>query len=259
MTSVSILAGFYLLARIIDAGRTLVHSGYWRYALAYSLPLIPHTLAGLILAQMDRLLIDRYIGRSEAGLYTLAYQIGELVTLIWTATNAAWVPWFYEQMAKKNDWLIRRRANQYLIGFTVLTAAITIAGPWLLTFLSPPEYWSTRTIVPVVMGGMFFNLTYAFYANSEFYLKQTVYISIGTSLAAAVNVGLNVILLPRFGYPVAAWTTLVAYVLLFLFHAWIVIYRLHIRQLFDFRLMVVFGAGIIALATIISLVANAPG
>ncbi len=256
MTGVSIVAGLYLFARILATGRTLIHSGYWRYALTYSLPLIPHVLSGLILAQMDRLLIDRFIGRSEAGLYTLAYQIGELVTLMWTATNAAWVPWFYEQMEKKNDALIRRRANQYLIGFTVITAAVTIAGPWLLTLLAPQEYWSTRAIVPVVMGGMFFNLTYAFYANVEFFVKKTVYISIGTTLAAAINVGLNVVLLPKLGYRVAAWTTLIACVFLFLVHAWFVIFRLRINKLFDFRLMAMAGAGIIALTTVVYLLAQ---
>jgi O-antigen/teichoic acid export membrane protein len=233
----------------------LVQVTYWRYALAYSLPLIPHVLSGLILAQFDRLLIDRYIGRSEAGLYTLAYQIGEIVTLVWAATNAAWVPWFFEQMEKKNHSLIRQRANQYLLVFAGICAVAIITGPWFLTVLAPPQYWSTRPIVPIVMASMFFNLTYAFYANLEFFEKKTAYISAGTLLAAVANVVLNLWLLPILGYSAAAWTTLVAYILLFLFHAWIVIYRLRIKQLFNFPLMVGLGAGIVILAIVVYVLA----
>lgn len=249
LTGVSIVAGTYLLIKILYEGRTFIHTQYWRYALTYSVPLIPHVLARLILAQIDRLLIDQYIGRDAAGLYTLGYQIGEIVSLLWTATNYAWVPWFYMQVKQEKYILIRKRSSQYLLGFTLVVAGLILIGPWLLTVLSPPDYWSTRSLVPLVMGAQFFSLCYAFYVNLEFYEKKTVYISIGTALAAAINIALNLLLLPRFGYVASAWATLAAYVLLFLFHAAIVTFILRKSSMFNFRLMVVVGVGIIALST----------
>lgn len=257
MTSVSVVFGGFLLVRILTLGKVLIHTGYWRYTLVYSLPLIPHALSGLILSQIDRLMIDRYIGREEAGLYTLAYQIGELITMLWTATNTAWVPWFFEQMSKQDHETIRQRANQYLIGFAGITACFTVISPIILMVLSPARYWVARPVVPVVMGGMFFNLTYALYVNVEFYEKKTAYISAATTLAAILNILLNVLLLPRLGYSIAAWTTFVAYVALFLFHAWVVIRWLKQGYLFSFRLMLYLGVGITILSMLMGLVTSA--
>src|SRR5215207_8066860 len=61
-------------------------------------PLIPHALANMALSQFDRIMIDQYTGRAEAGIYSFAYQIGSLVFVVWTATNTAWGPWFYARM-----------------------------------------------------------------------------------------------------------------------------------------------------------------
>jgi O-antigen/teichoic acid export membrane protein len=57
-----------------------------------------------------------------------------------------------------------------------------------------------------------------FYGNYSFYRKKTGLISIATLSAGGINIGLNYWLIPIFGYIAAAYTTLVSYFLLFLFH-----------------------------------------
>lgn len=216
------ILGLYAARHVFAGSQRLVDMGAWRFALTYAVPLIPHMLTGIILSHFDRVLIDRFVGRSETGLYTLAYQIGELVYMIWYASNTAWVPWFFEQMAAGNDALIYRRAQQYLFAFTGLVLLTILAAPLLIAVVAPPDYRVAGPVVPVVMAGLFFQLPYSLYSNIEFFRKRTAYISVGTALASVVNVGLNIWLLPRYGYIAAAWTTLIAYVCLFAFHAIIV-------------------------------------
>lgn len=250
---VSFASGLFFLYRRMAAGAKLVFYNAWSYALKYALPLIPHALSGLILAQFDRVLIDRYIGRSQAGLYSFAYQLGEITYMIWIATNSAWVPWFFEKMTQKNYAVIRQRANQYLLGFTAITIAAILAGSFLVQIFGPPDFWQTRAIVPVIIGSQFFLLLYSFYANVEFFVKKTFYISIGTALAAAINVVLNIVLLPIYGYEVASWTTFVAYASLFFFHVIIVRYRLKM-SIFNFPLMMLTGAVVVVLSIAVYLV-----
>ena len=52
----------------------------------------------------------------------------------------------------------------------------------------------------------------------EYFYKKTKFIALGSMLAAALNVVLNYLFIPRYGYIVAAYTTLVTYVLYFVFH-----------------------------------------
>ncbi|MGC3596088.1 oligosaccharide flippase family protein, partial [Enterococcus faecium] len=67
----------------------------WIYALKISLPLIPHSLAKIVLAQFDRIMINSYLGPAAGGIYSYSSNIGIILSVIWMSTNNAWVPWFY--------------------------------------------------------------------------------------------------------------------------------------------------------------------
>jgi O-antigen/teichoic acid export membrane protein len=64
---------------------------------------------------------------------------------------------------------------------------------------------------------MFF-FYYTMYVNYAFYEKKTYLISIFTIIAGGINIGLNYLWIPQYGYSAAAWTTLVSYLILFLLH-----------------------------------------
>ncbi len=238
-------AGVLILWRKLSAGRVLYNRDYWRYALTIALPLIPHVLSGILMSRFDQLLINQYVGRTETGIYSVAYRFGEMTNLLWISTNSVWLVWFFEQMKRGNTALIRRRAHQYLLAFSAMTVGLILAGPLLIRFLTPPTYWPASGVVPVVMLSGFFSLLYAFYASVEFYEKKTGYIAIATLLASVVNVVLNIWLIPRMGYQIAAWTTVVSYAVLFFVHSGIVIYRLNVRGLYNFWLIV--GTGFVML------------
>ncbi|MCD6449424.1 MAG: polysaccharide biosynthesis C-terminal domain-containing protein, partial [Thermotogaceae bacterium] len=73
-------------------------------------------------------------------------------------------------------------------------------------------------LVPIIVASYYFVFLYSFPVNLEFYLKKTHIISLGTILAGAINIFLNYIFIPTFGYSAAAFTTLVSYIFLFAFH-----------------------------------------
>lgn len=234
--------------RVLAGGRTLYHRADWRYALAYSVPLLPHLIAGLLLSQIDRVLISEFVGLAETGIYSFAYLIGSVVFMLWQNLNGAWIPWFYARMNDGDTALIRQRARQYVAGFGLLTAALIVLLPLPLRVVIPESYRAGLPLIPVVMSGCFFMLPYSLYVNTEFYAKQTGLLSVGTLLAFAANLGLNLLLIPRFGVPAAAWTTVIGYALLFVIHAQIVQVRLGRRDLFDFWPMLLGGVLLVVLA-----------
>ena len=70
--------------------------------------------------------------------------------------------------------------------------------------------------------------------NIEYYHKKTIFISIGTISAAAVNVVLNYIGIKLFGYEAAAFTTLLSYGLLFAFH-WIIACKYNVEEVYEIK------------------------
>jgi O-antigen/teichoic acid export membrane protein len=246
--------GGYLLLYNLYRGKTFVHLPYWKSAVAYSLPILPHVIASNLLANFDRILIAQYYGPTEVGIYAFGYQLGGIALIVWAATNTAWSPWYFENMKLKNYAIIRKRTQQYLFLFTVLTVVLVIVSPALVNLLAPERYRDARHIVPMIMASGFFSLLYSFYANIEFFERKTGFISIATILSAAVNISLNLLLLPRFGYQVAAWTTLAAYMSLFLFHAFVVKVKMKELDTNNFGISVLISGFIVALVVLVQAV-----
>src|SRR5699024_7978666 len=72
-------------------------------------------------------------------------------------------------------------------------------------------------IIPILLG-YYFQFLYSLPVNIEFYLKKTQYIAGGTVLSAGLNIILNWLLIPKFGYIAAGYTTVFSYMLLFFVH-----------------------------------------
>ena len=66
-----------LFIRQIWKGRSFFDGKYWKYAVCFAFPLIPHYLSQTILASSDRIMIERLAGSDAAGIYSLGYSVSE--------------------------------------------------------------------------------------------------------------------------------------------------------------------------------------
>lgn len=193
-----------------------------KYACVISIPLIPHALSGIVLGSSDRIMITNYCGSEDTALYSLAYNISMFANLLWTSMNQAWAPWLYDNMHAKNEKAIIRNSKLYLGVFTVLILGVLLITPEMILILGGKQYYAARYVMPPVIAGCAFQFIYGMYVNIEIFEKKTFTISIGTMAAAALNLFLNWVFIPRYGYLAAAYTTMVGYFALLLFHYYIV-------------------------------------
>lgn len=124
---------------------------------------------------------------------------------------------------------IQKRAKNFRDFFTLAYILILFLSPEIIKIMSDKAYWGGLSVVPFIFMAYYFNLMYSFEVNVEFYEKKTHMISIGTILAAALNVVLNIIFIPKYGYVAAAITTVVSNFALFIFHFFITNYWLKIK------------------------------
>ena len=80
--------------------------------------------------------------------------------------------------------------------------------------LAPGEYSEAMTLVPVIAASVFFMFMYSYCSNIEFYFEKTGLAAVASVLAAMLNLGLNAVFIPMFGYRAAGYTTLICYVAL---------------------------------------------
>lgn len=218
---VALLYGTVLYVIAMKKGKKLINFAYWKYAIILSIPAIVHLLSGVILQSVDTVMINSMIGASAAGIYSFAYKIGMIMYIVWLACNKAWVPWFYENMKEKNYDDIRLKIKYYIMMFSIMGFVLIFISPEIGKLMGTKDFYQGLDYVPLIMVGYYFQFLYSIPANLEFYTKNTKLLSLGTLIAALTNVVLNYILIPRYGAVAATWTTIIAYMLLFLYHYFI--------------------------------------
>lgn len=226
---------------IMSKGKKLINKNYWKYALAISLPLIPHTLSQNILSTFDRTMINNMVGNYESGIYSYILNLGIVLSVLWASTNSAWVPWFYNELKQENYDKIKKTANIYALFFAAVTIIVMVLMIDVAKFLAPAEYQIGIPLVIPVLLGFYFQFLYSLPVNTEFYLKKTNYIALGTIMSAGIKILLNYIFVPLLGYESAAFTTVIAYFFLFVFH-YVLSNNLLGRTLFDTKVLMLITA-----------------
>lgn len=214
------LMGVVFYIQFLKRGKVFYKKEYWIYALKIGLPMIPHALALAVLAQTDRLMIKYMIGDSESGLYGFGYTFATLLMIFTNAIGQAWLPWFNDELfAGRREGIRKIQKKMVLLG-CVLSFFFIAVAPEGLMILSPmmPEFWQAKYVVPPVVLGTLAQYFYTNYVNAEIFYKKTSIIAVGSCIAAAVNFGLNMIAISRYGYLSAAYTTLISYVFLMILH-----------------------------------------
>lgn len=203
----------------IIKGKSFANLSYWGYALPIAIPLIPHVLSGNILGTSDQAIITFFCGSEQTAFYSIAYSCSLVVMMLGNSINQAWTPWLYEKLNTKEYSLINRATKIYLVLALASIALLMMFSPEIVLLMGGDSYREVSNIMPPIMLGCFFWCLYTHFVNIEIFEKKTFGISIRTLIAALLNLVLNVLLVPVFGYVAAAYTTLLGYVLLFFMHA----------------------------------------
>lgn len=192
-------------------GKCFFVKEYWRYAFCFNLPLLPNYLSNVILGQSDRIMIGRFCGEADAGIYSVACYMQAGVTIVISAVNSAFVPWLYEKLENKEYNVIQKRTQPILLLLGLLTFGVVSCAPELIHFMAPEKYYEAVWSVTPVVVGSYFTVLYTLCANVEIYYEKRVFMSCATIIAAALNVVLNYWAIPIFGYIACAYTTLLCY------------------------------------------------
>lgn len=201
--------GCYLISLLRN--QLKIDRSFWKKALALSIPLLPHYIAGTILAQIDRVMIQKYCGMEYVALYSVTYNLSIAINLLIASFNAAIVPEIYEGLRTGSCGGVIKQLKRYMVFFSVGIVGIMLIMPEVISIIAPAEYADSIKAVPPIVLSCLFIFLYTAFANVEFYYEAKYFISVASVIAAVSNVILNAICIPQFGYYAAAYTTAICY------------------------------------------------
>lgn len=192
-------------------GKTFFSAKYWKYVVLFNLPLIPHYLSSSILGGSDRIMIQRMIGAAEAGIYSLAYSISHIMTMVNDALNKTMSPWLYQRIHEKRYKEMSKMVYGSLLIIACVNLFLIAVAPEIVVIFAPEEYHEAAYIIPPVAMSVYVNYLYLCFAPIEFYFEKRIWTTIGTLTSATANIILNFIFIRIFGYFAAGYTTLICY------------------------------------------------
>jgi O-antigen/teichoic acid export membrane protein len=219
------------LALCVRMAAPRISRGVLRSALAFSIPLIPHSIASWVLFLSDRAVLERFVSTTELGVFSIGYAVGTLSMLATFGISRAIQPMIFERLIAGGAQAMRevRELGTYamllLIGVCLANA---VFGGDVVRVLTPPEYHDAARIVPWVVAGYLCFGVYTLGAQGLFFAKRTGRIAAGTGLAGVASVGLNFLLIPPLGIDGAAITCFLAFLALALlqYHSSQSVYRI---------------------------------
>jgi O-antigen/teichoic acid export membrane protein len=205
-----------------------------KYALIYSIPLIPFALSNYILTSFDQWFINSSVGHAAAGQYAFAYKIGMIYMGLGVALLNGASPSYYKYMNNKEHKEVWKQVDSMtkllILGAGFLMLFAVDAG----TLLSSKEiFLEALPIAPVIIGAYIFNGISNFSNRGIYYKKKNSYLVLVILTSGIVNILLNwyFIGVKGYTYQAAAYTTLVSYFIMMLFSLFVTKYILKLPPL----------------------------
>ena len=182
----------------------------------FGLPMVPQQLSGWILGAGDRVVVGHVLGSAAVGRYSVAYNVGSLGFILLVFVNQAWMPRIYaaaDQVARSR--LLASSRDMMNLLLIPVVCGLAAGAPLVLEVWVPPSFHPAE-LTPIVAIVAICTFPFGqFLANLRALMSEgkTGRAAVATLVAAAVNIGLNVVMVPFLGITGSAIATVLSYAL----------------------------------------------
>ena len=191
-----------------------------RQMILFSLPLIPTSLLWWVVNVSDRFFVQYMVSASANGLYSVAYKIPTILSLVSHIFLDAW------QISAVEENESNTRNKFYSNIFSSFQGAIFIVATFIIAFskfitfiLLDKSYYPSWEYIPFLVLSTVFSCFVVFLGNIYLAEKKSVATLMTTLVGAVLNIILNSLLIPRFSANGAAIATFISYFVVFLVRA----------------------------------------
>ena len=198
--------------------RRWLRRGWWLSKvpglLRASLPLVPYALSFFVLTYGDRVILRGEVSFRDIGIYAVASRINLVAFAVFFTFTTAYVFEYHRIRERLQDQSLRKLTIFSAAAICIVVLSVSELAVEVVRFLAPAEYHEAAALVPwLLIGQGCFGILSLLWI--ELVARENTWVIGATSgVAAAANILLNVLLVPRYGIAGAAVAQLLAYLLL---------------------------------------------
>lgn len=183
--------------------------------ISFGLPLIPTSIMMWLLNSMDKIALRKWAGFETIGLYSAAFKIVSVISIIQVSFSTFWAPtsfrWYEEKVSYKKFEKVSNKLDSVL---SLVFAFVVLFRNQIIMILSP-EYKNAVVIVPFLL---FYPVMYTLSESTTMginFSRKTYYNILVTAVAGGANIIGNIMLVPKYGALGASVSTGLSYIIFF--------------------------------------------
>lgn len=193
----------------------LFKKNHFKKILRYSLPLVPNQLSWWIVGISDRTIVSYVLGIFQNGIYSVANKFPSIIVTFYNILNLSWS----ETVAlhfndEDGEEFLNDSMNKVFVFFSSLCLGCIACIPLVFNILIDQQYNQSYFQIPILLLGVLFQIIVGLYSAIYIALKKTVEITKTSTLAAIINIIVNLLLINFIGLYAASISTFVAYFVL---------------------------------------------
>ncbi len=190
-----------------------------RTAVLFGLPLAVYEIASVVLDSGDRFLVAHYLGAQQLGYYSAAYNLSSYAQISMMAPiNLAIIPLYMkiwkERGQAETSAFLGRSLDVFVTGAIAVSLAGALVAKPMVVLLASAKYAPAGALLPILIVGLCLYALHIFLTPGLLIHKKTGLLARQVGYATFLNLGLNILLLPRLGIGGGAWATLISYAFL---------------------------------------------
>lgn len=190
----------------------------------YSWPLIPNALSSWVVRVSDRLVLSLFIGIEATAVYAVANKLPSIFSVVQSTFSLAWQENASETVNDKDsgDYYGKMfdRIYNIMVGIMALLIAFT---PFLFKILIKGDYDEAYNHMSILYIGVLFSTICSYLGGIYIAHMKSKEIGITTTIAALINLTVNLCFIKIIGVYAASISTAVCYI-------WLCIYRMRTIQ-----------------------------
>lgn len=181
--------------------------------LGYGLALIPAALLSFLIHLSDRYFLKHFVSLSAVGIYALGYRFGEILYFVILAFELAYPPFVFGHLKSPDaPRLYARVCTYYLALLGAMWLAVSLPAEEIVTLMAHPAYHDSYRVIPWIAGAFLFQGIGAVWNVGMQVHRIVRYRLLISASTAILTLGVNVLLIPRFGMMGAAAAALTSFV-----------------------------------------------
>lgn len=194
-----------------------VHIKSWnrnclKMVLHYALPLIPNELSWSVIHASDRIVVSNFLSIAVNGLIAVAAKFSAIYTTLFSIFNTSWT----EQVVlhykdKGGPAYISHMFDQMVTFFGCVAIGIVSCMPFCFKLLVNEQFNNAYGLIPLYMIAVFFNAIIGLISAIYLVENETKQVAISTSVAAIINIGVDVLLINIIGVYAAPVSSIAGY------------------------------------------------